>query len=239
MSDYLWDKTGEVDPEAEHLETLLGRLRFQPTPFDLPAELPAKDFRAAPPRRDAVTWPRLALAASLTLAVLAGAWLALRQQIGTTSDAPQLATQNNQAGGGDKLPNATAPSVTAPNAPAAATEDGVPDEKKGIENPAVAPSPSSEEKRREERGGARPRPRLPDLAGDRQRRPARSGAQSATVAKRRSELAPPAPAPREETARAGEREAVEKVLYALRVTSEKLNYARRQVQESGRGEANR
>jgi hypothetical protein len=29
------------------------------------------------------------------------------------------------------------------------------------------------------------------------------------------------------------------VLYALRVTSEKLNYARRQVRESARGEDNR
>jgi hypothetical protein len=36
-----------------------------------------------------------------------------------------------------------------------------------------------------------------------------------------------------------EREAAEKVLYALRVTSEKLNYARQQVRESGRGEDNR
>ncbi len=47
MSDYLWDKTGEPDAETERLENLLGQLRFQPTPFDLPAELPAREFRAA------------------------------------------------------------------------------------------------------------------------------------------------------------------------------------------------
>ena len=32
--DYLWDRSGEPDPEIQHLETLLGRFRYDsPTPI--------------------------------------------------------------------------------------------------------------------------------------------------------------------------------------------------------------
>ena len=221
MSDYLWDKTGEPDAEAERLEELLGQLRFQPTPFDLPAGLPAKDFRSARTRRSVLSWPRLALAASLTLAVLAGAWLMFKQQTGATNDAPQFARQNDQANAG------------AGNAAGAVGNTGAP----------AAEQPQGGETPRGERaaGGPRP-PRVPDL--DTPRRavaPRPNRGESAGAPKRQKNLAPPPrvePAPREERA-AAEREAAEKVLYALRVTSEKLNYARQQVQETARGEDNR
>jgi len=241
MSDYLWDKTGERDAETERLEELLGQLRFQPTPFDLPAELPAKDFRAAR-RQSALSWPRLAVAASLTLAVLAGAWLALRQQTRTSLDDPQqLASQNIQPAAVEK-PTTAVPTTAAPTTSAAAGGEGL--ENKNVERPAVAVPPVENSSPRNSRAATRFRPRRPDLARD----AGRGGAtvNRAVVAGRatpREKFAPEKarPAPREETARItpAEREAAEKVLYALRLTSEKLNYARRQVQEVSRNEANR
>jgi hypothetical protein len=235
MSDYLWDKTGEPDAEAERLENLLGQLRFQPTPFDLPAELPARAPRKAETARRVLSWPRLALAASLTLAALAGAWLLLRQQAGLTSDAPQAAAQNKQT---DVIET---PSPAAPQTTASANESTAGVGKGSDETPAAAPKAG--DKRREERGAGGQRPRLPDL--DTPRRARRAAAphvnrpEEARAPKRRERLTPAQvePVRREETA--AEREAVEKVLYALRVTSEQLNYAREQVQGAGRGEANR
>jgi hypothetical protein len=34
---YLWDRTGEPDPEIQKLEELLGELRYQPQPLHIPA----------------------------------------------------------------------------------------------------------------------------------------------------------------------------------------------------------
>lgn len=222
MSDYLWDKTGEPDAETERLEELLGQLRFQPTPFDLPAGLPAQEFRAAP-ARTVLSWPRLAVAASITLAVLAGAWMMLKQQA-ATNDRPQVAAQGKQADAGEGRPTAAA-------APKATDENDAGGENKAEEAPPAVVRPKGRETRREKRAAFPHRPRVPDLAGN-----------AATRAPRR-EKNPPTPgvAPqRAEVARAtAEREAAEKVLYALRITSEKLNYARQQVHDAARGEDNR
>ena len=62
--DYLWDKTGEPDPQIQQLEEILGTLRYQPKLLVLP-------------RRN--YFPLLAIAASLLLALLAGGfWLRVR-----------------------------------------------------------------------------------------------------------------------------------------------------------------
>ena len=62
--DYLWDKTGQPDPEIQQLEQILGTLRYQPKPLVIP-------------RRN--YFPLLAIAASLLLALLAGGiWLRVR-----------------------------------------------------------------------------------------------------------------------------------------------------------------
>ena len=37
--DYLWDKTGEPDPEIQQLEEILGTLRYQPRPLEIPEEI--------------------------------------------------------------------------------------------------------------------------------------------------------------------------------------------------------
>lgn len=242
MSDYLWDKTGEPDAETERLEELLGQLRFQPTPFDLPAGLPATEFRAARPRRSVLSWPRLALAASVTLAVLAGAWLVLRQQAAVTNGGQQVARQGAQPNAGEE-PSAAAAS----KATEGTNGDSAGGENRANQTPAPAP-PRDDEAGREELAGVRLRPRVPNLDKNRSRRLPRAAAtrvnrgESAGVPKSRTNLGTPGaePAPREERAQlAAEREAAEKVLYALRVTSEKLNYARRQVREAARGEDNR
>ncbi len=69
--DYLWDKTGEPDPEIQKLEEILGALRYQPKPLELPQE--------PPQRRN--HFPLLAIAASVLLALIAaGVWLRVRTQ---------------------------------------------------------------------------------------------------------------------------------------------------------------
>ena len=72
--DYLWDKTGEPDPEIQQLEEILGTLRYQPKPLDLPQDL-------LTPRQRRNHFPLLAIAATVLLALLAaGVWLRVRTQ---------------------------------------------------------------------------------------------------------------------------------------------------------------
>ena len=67
--DYLWDKTGQPDPEIQKLEEILGTLRYQPRPLELPVARRRSYF------------PLLAIAASVLLALLAaGVWLRVRNQ---------------------------------------------------------------------------------------------------------------------------------------------------------------
>ena len=76
--DYLWDKTGEPDPQVQQLEEILGSLRYQPKPLQIPEELPL------PQRRTYFPW--LAIAAGVLLAILAGGiWLSTRSR----GEAPQ------------------------------------------------------------------------------------------------------------------------------------------------------
>ena len=65
--DYLWDKTGQPDPQIQQLEEILGTLRYQPRPLALPQK---RNY-----------YPLLAIAASLLLALLAGGiWLRMRSR---------------------------------------------------------------------------------------------------------------------------------------------------------------
>ena len=71
--DYLWDKSGEPDPEIQELEELLAPLRYQPKPLELPDELPVVR------RRNYA--PLLAIAATVLIALLAtGLWLRVRTE---------------------------------------------------------------------------------------------------------------------------------------------------------------
>lgn len=70
--DYLWDKSGEPDPEIQQLEEILGTLRYQPKPLVLPTEQPRLNGRRY--------LPMIAIAATLLLAALAGlAWLKMEK----------------------------------------------------------------------------------------------------------------------------------------------------------------
>jgi hypothetical protein len=63
--DYLWDKSGEPDPQIQELEQILAPLRYQPKPLVMP-------------RRN---YTPLAIAATLLIALLAGGlWLKFRTQ---------------------------------------------------------------------------------------------------------------------------------------------------------------
>ena len=76
--DYLWDKTGEPDPQIQQLEEILGTLRYQPKPLALP--------------RKRNYFPLLAIAASLLLALLAGGiWLRVRSRNETPPQQAQIA----------------------------------------------------------------------------------------------------------------------------------------------------
>lgn len=70
--EYLWDKSGEPDPEIQQLEEILGTLRYQPKPLVLPTEQPRLNGRRY--------IPMIAIAATLLFAALAGlAWLKMEK----------------------------------------------------------------------------------------------------------------------------------------------------------------
>ena len=69
--DYLWDKSGEPDPQIQELEEMLGTLRYQPRPFEIPREVPASGRRKY--------FSLIAIAATLLVALLAaGIWFRMR-----------------------------------------------------------------------------------------------------------------------------------------------------------------
>ncbi len=68
--DYLWDKSGEPDPQIQQLEEILGTLRYQPRPLNLPRR---RNYLAL-----------LAIAATVVMALLAGGlWMQIHRQDAT------------------------------------------------------------------------------------------------------------------------------------------------------------
>jgi hypothetical protein len=68
--DYLWDKSGEPDPQIQQLEEILGTLRYQPRPLNLPRR---RNYLAL-----------LAIAATVVMALLAGGlWTQIQRQDAT------------------------------------------------------------------------------------------------------------------------------------------------------------
>lgn len=64
---YLWDRTGTPDAEVQELEELLGTLRYQPRPLQIPATIKVRSKRMVLP---------LAIAAAIALTMLAAAlWI--------------------------------------------------------------------------------------------------------------------------------------------------------------------
>ena len=103
---YLWDRTGEADAEVQRLEELLGTLRYQPQPLQIPSSIRIGGKRNYFP---------LAIAAALALLLLAaGIWIRLRT---AQSTVPVEATRNTRI---EPVAPPTAPPI-AP-APVAATK---------------------------------------------------------------------------------------------------------------------
>lgn len=82
---YLWDRSGEPDPQIKELEAILGTLRYQPRPLEIPQHIRPGHRRNF--------FPAMAIAATIALfAVLLGLWFSFNR-----SQAPSLkATRDKQ-----------------------------------------------------------------------------------------------------------------------------------------------
>ena len=102
--DYLWDKTGRPDPEIQQLEKVLGTLRYQPRPLEIPTSFQPGRVRSF--FRGLA--PRLAIAATIAILLLGlGLWLGL-----------QRLQRNRQA---EVAANSKTPAASSTPAPASTT----------------------------------------------------------------------------------------------------------------------
>src|SRR3979409_2469160 len=80
---FLWDRSGEPDAEIQELEEILGSLRYQPRPLEIPSHLQIGYHRRF--------FPAMALAAAIALfAVLIVAWFSFNRR-----PAPVFQANNN------------------------------------------------------------------------------------------------------------------------------------------------
>jgi len=77
--DYLWDRSGEPDPEIAQLERTLGQLRHQPKALVLPVARTRHAF-----------FPALAAAAVVLMVLAGGLWLSLQRSINEETNSPRL-----------------------------------------------------------------------------------------------------------------------------------------------------
>jgi hypothetical protein len=85
-NNYLWDRSGEIDPDIQELEETLGTLRYQPQPLQIPASLQIGRRRGF--------YPLMAIAAAIALVAIAlGLWFAFNKRQATL---PTEARQNSQ-----------------------------------------------------------------------------------------------------------------------------------------------
>jgi hypothetical protein len=222
MSDYLWDKTGEPEEDVAQLENLLGALKYQPRPLEIPANaMPAPAATTRTTTRPATIFsrPRLALAASLLLTLLAGTWLITRQGERQPERLAQV-EQGSPAAVSEKPDKAIASNAGIDNyAPAVGSEQAKPREDKAVAVVAASAAKPVRPSRQSVARRHKVMPRVKELA----------------------------PAPLEEVAGQGatrwqveqpltpqQREATEKLMLALRLASAKFNYAQREMLEIGR-----
>jgi hypothetical protein len=95
--DYLWDRSGEPDPDVQKLEEILGSLRYQPQPLRIPTHVQTVRRRSF--------FPALAIAAAIALcAVLLGLWFQFNRREQTLPLAARPGSQIQQ-------PRASTPEV--------------------------------------------------------------------------------------------------------------------------------
>ena len=82
---YLWDRSGEPDPEVQELEETLGTLRYQPRPLEIPVNVRVDRRRSF--------FPSMAIAAAMALlAILLGLWFSFARR----QAAPPLQARDSQ-----------------------------------------------------------------------------------------------------------------------------------------------
>jgi hypothetical protein len=113
---YLWDRSGEPDPEIQELENILGRLRYQPRPLQIP-----HDFQTG---RRRSFFPAMAIAAAIALcAIVVGLWFGFNRRQFPVSAAKQDRQIDRQLGTPPPQPKSDNPpaqtvAVQAPKRPA-------------------------------------------------------------------------------------------------------------------------
>jgi hypothetical protein len=106
-NDYLWDKTGEPDPNIQQLEEILGTLRYHPRPLNIPANVSVGGKRSF--FRSAM--PSLAIAATIVMLLLGlGVWLGLQR---SQKGAPAPQARNESAPSNPSTPNMESSAVAA------------------------------------------------------------------------------------------------------------------------------
>jgi hypothetical protein len=117
-NNYLWDRSGEPDPEIQKLEEILGTLRYQPQPLEIPHHVQIGRRRSF--------FPALAIAAAIALcAVLLGLWLGFhRPEVTPPMQASESPTEEKnaktpppQVGDDRPGPQSVATVVKSPNVP--------------------------------------------------------------------------------------------------------------------------
>ena len=103
--DYLWDGSGEPDPDIEQLETLLGSYCHQAKPLD------ARIEQSLTVRRSSFFWVKYAAAAIIVMAIAGAWWLAVRN---TSSDKLQAVARMPEwlPLPGERLMNAPGPDTS-------------------------------------------------------------------------------------------------------------------------------
>lgn len=77
-NDYLWDQTGEPDPEMQQLEQVLGLLRYRPRPLEIPTQLQSTPLQIG---RKQSLFSRFAIAAAIAMMIVGvGLWLVLPRE---------------------------------------------------------------------------------------------------------------------------------------------------------------
>lgn len=212
MSDYLWNKTGEPDEDVERLEQLLGALKFQPRPLEIPAT-------ALPTRpRTIFSTTRLAIAASLLLMLLAGTWLMI-QRNERDRTTPVVAGKGSATGGDGQRETANVSRVGTDNTAVAEK----PREVKSQDAGATIITTSAPRSQRASRQFVAKRQKLQPRWRENVSMPREEVAVNSTPQLQTD------PAVTEEG-----REATEKLMVALRLASAKLNYAQRELKEISR-----
>ena len=75
-NNYLWDRSGEIDPDIQELEETLGTLRYQPQPLQIPTSFQIGRSRSF--------YPLMAIAATIALVAIAlGLWFAFNKRQAT------------------------------------------------------------------------------------------------------------------------------------------------------------